>query len=72
MDSKRTKIRVIEEKITYATTNAEKLSLPELESIQSEARKFIQTLPKEKRGAFYWKNGLECLSMIISAIKNYN
>ena len=69
MGSEETKSRKLKEKITYAMANIEKIPLPELELVQDEARAFIQTLPKEKRGAFYWKSGLECLSMLISALK---
>lgn len=59
----------VKERVFFAVSNAERLSLAELESIQTEAENFIETLPYKERGAFYWTSRLECLSMLVSALR---
>ena len=63
--------REIKANVAYAATNAENLSQAEPEAVLSQAREFVQSLPEEKRGAFYWNcRGLECLSMLANAPKD--
>ena len=70
MDTESMKAREITAKVSHAAINAERLSLNELEMALSQALDFIESLPPEKRGAFYWNcGGLECLSMVVSALK---
>ena len=44
--------------------NAEKLSQADIDEVWNEAVAFLNTLPKEKRGGFYWNSGMECLFLL--------
>ena len=71
METKAMKTAEIEEKVSYAVRNAEKLSYEELKAVLLQTQEFIKTLPQKERGAFFWNcSGLECLSMLVSALEN--
>ena len=57
----------IRAKVAYAVNHAQELKQEDLEETWAEAMRFVGTLPREKQGAFYWKSGLECLFMMVSA-----
>ncbi len=49
--------------------NAEKLSQADIDEVWNEAVAFLNTLPKEKRGGFYWNSGMECLFLLTTESK---
>lgn len=48
---------------------AEILSQTEIDEVWNEAVAFLKTLPKEKRGDFYWNSGMECLFLLTTESK---
>lgn len=60
---------LMSQKIAVAVQNVQNLTQEEIDALWAEAMDFIKTLPKEKRGGFYWRSGLECLFLFTSESK---
>ncbi len=56
-------------KVLAALNSAENFTQEEIDAIWAEAMMFIKTLPKEKRGAFYWNSGLEAFFLLTAEAK---
>lgn len=63
------KAQRVREKIINTLNNIEDFTQEEIDIIWDEAMEFIETLPKDKRGNFYWNSGLECLFLFTSEAK---
>ena len=59
----------IRKKISYAITNMMNLSKDELLIIYKEALDYGKKLPLRERGVFFWESGMECLTMVVSALE---
>lgn len=60
----------IKAKVSNTLKNAENLSQKDIDMVWAEAVAFLETLPKEKRGEFYWNSGgLEALFLLTTESK---
>lgn len=58
----------MKKKIAYALANLEMLSKEEFIDIYEEALIFGRKLPSKERCDFFWRSGMECLSMIVKGL----
>lgn len=57
-------------KVSNTLKNAENLSQKEIDMVWAEAVAFLKTLPKERRGGFYWNSGgMEALFLLTTESK---
>ena len=59
----------VRNKVIDTLNKAEILSQTEIDEVWNEAVAFLKTLPKEKRGDFYWNSGMECLFLLTTESK---
>ena len=59
----------VRDRVIDTLNNAEKLSQAEIDEVWNMAVDFLKTLPKEKRGGFYWNSGMECLFLLTTESK---
>lgn len=57
-------------KIVSAIQNIQNLTQEEIDALRTEAIDFIKTLPKEKRGSFYWRSGLSRVKRKVTKYDN--
>lgn len=70
MDDVNKRASKIKAKVATTLKNADTLSQKDIDMVWNEAVAFLETLPKEKRGAFYWNSGgLEALFLLTSESK---
>ena len=63
----------IRAKVSNTLKNAEKLSQKDIDMVWNEAVAFLETLPKERRGGFYWNSGgMEALFLLTTESKGKN